>query len=130
MQTRNGFGEGGAPALHGNFLVVNWDHEGEDFVAAFDKRTGKELWAAEARRTTTWTTPLVVEHGGKAQVVVSATQRVRSYDLESGERDLGVRRHDRQCDSHAGDRLRARVCHQRFSRRGVARHQAGVRRVT
>lgn len=84
MRTRNGFGEGGAPALHGHILVVNWDHEGEDFVAAFDKKTGKELWRQKRDELTTWTSPLVVEHGGKAQVVVSATQRVRSYDLETG----------------------------------------------
>src|SRR5689334_2108449 len=31
MQTKMGFGEGASPALHGNVVVVNWDHEGEDF---------------------------------------------------------------------------------------------------
>jgi len=33
---------------------------------------------------TSWSTPLIVEHEGKAQVVVSATKRVRSYDLADG----------------------------------------------
>ena len=28
--------------------------------------------------------PLVVEHDGGAQIVTSATDRVRSYDLETG----------------------------------------------
>ena len=37
MQTRNGFGEGSSPALHGDTLVVNWDHEGDDFIVALDK---------------------------------------------------------------------------------------------
>ena len=41
LKTANGFGEGNSPAIHGNTLVVNWDHEGEDFIAAFDKTTGK-----------------------------------------------------------------------------------------
>ena len=36
MQTRNGFGEGSSPALHGDTLVVNWDHEGADFIVALD----------------------------------------------------------------------------------------------
>ncbi len=85
MSTRNGFGEGSSPALFGNVLVVNWDHEGKDFVVGIDTKTGKELWRNSDRdEPTSWATPLVVQSEGKAQVVVSATNRVRSYDLESG----------------------------------------------
>lgn len=85
MQTRGGFGEGASPALHGNTLVINWDHEGDDFVVAIDKRDGKELWRQKRDEATSWATPLIVEHEGKAQVIVSATNRIRSYDLASGE---------------------------------------------
>jgi outer membrane protein assembly factor BamB len=81
---RNEFGEGSTPALYGNHLVVVWDHQGESFVAAFDKRTGKELWRQKREEIDTWATPLVVEHAGRAQVVVSGMNRVRSYDLETG----------------------------------------------
>ena len=84
MQTRNSFGEGSTPALHGDTIVVNWDHEGEDFIVALDKKTGKERWRQKRDEPTTWSTPLVVEHGGKTQVVVSATNRIRSYDLATG----------------------------------------------
>lgn len=84
MTTRNGFGEGSSPALHGNTLVINWDHEGESFIVALDKRTGKELWRAIRDEITSWSTPLIVTHAGKAQVIVSATNRVRSYDLTNG----------------------------------------------
>lgn len=84
MRTRAGFGEGSSPALHGNTIVVNWDHEGDDFIAAFDKRTGDELWRQQRDEPTSWSTPLVVEHDGRMQVVTTATNRVRSYDLESG----------------------------------------------
>jgi outer membrane protein assembly factor BamB len=82
---RNEFGEGSTPALHGNHLVVVWDHQGESFVAALDKRTGKERWRAKRDEIDTWATPLVVEHDGRAQVVVSGMNRLRSYDLETGD---------------------------------------------
>jgi outer membrane protein assembly factor BamB len=85
MRTRNGFGEGSSPALHGDTLVINWDHEGDDFIVALDKRTGKELWRKPRQEITSWSTPFIIEHGGKAQVIVNATGRVRSYDLASGE---------------------------------------------
>ena len=85
QRTRNGFGEGSSPALHGNIVVVVWDHEGDDFIVAFDKKTGAELWRKPRQESTNWATPLVVEYGGKAQVVVNSSSKVRSYDLESGE---------------------------------------------
>ncbi|MFN3653069.1 MAG: PQQ-binding-like beta-propeller repeat protein [Armatimonadota bacterium] len=84
MRTRNGFGEGSSPALHGDTLVVNWDHEGDDFIAALDKKTGEERWRQPRDESTSWSTPLIVEHGGRTQVVTAATNRIRSYDLETG----------------------------------------------
>ena len=84
MHTRHGHGEGASPALHGDTLVVNWDHQGDSFVVAVDKRNGKQRWRAARGEITSWSTPLVVEHGGKQQVIVSATERVRAYDLATG----------------------------------------------
>jgi outer membrane protein assembly factor BamB len=78
------FGEGGSPALHGNTLLVNFDHQGDSFLTAIDKRTGATIWKVGRDEATSWSTPLVVDVNGRAQVVVSATQRVRGYDLESG----------------------------------------------
>jgi outer membrane protein assembly factor BamB len=84
QQTRAGFGEGNAPALHGNTVLVQWDHEGDDFIAAFDKETGKELWRQTREEATSWSTPLIVEHDGKPQVITAATTKIRSYDLATG----------------------------------------------
>ncbi len=81
---RNQFGEGTTPALHGNSLVVVWDHQGESFIAAFDKRTGEERWRAKRDEIDSWATPLIVEHAGRPQVVTSGMKQVRSYDLETG----------------------------------------------
>ena len=84
MQTLHAHGEGSSPVLYGDTLIVNWDHEGDSFLYAFDKRTGKQLWKTSRDEKTSWSTPLVVEVEGKAQIVVSATKRVRGYDLATG----------------------------------------------
>ena len=84
MKTKMGFGEGASPALSGDTVVVNWDHEGDDFLVALDKRTGKEQWRTPRDEGTGWSTPLIVEHDGKRQIVVNATGKVRSYDLTTG----------------------------------------------
>jgi outer membrane protein assembly factor BamB len=81
---RNQFGEGTTPALHGNTVVVVWDHQGESFIVALDKRTGEERWRTPRDEIDSWATPLVVEHGGRAQVVTSGMKQIRSYDLETG----------------------------------------------
>jgi outer membrane protein assembly factor BamB len=83
---RNEFGEGTTPALHGNRLVVVWDHfvPGASFIVALDKRTGTEIWRAKRDEIDTWATPLVIEQGGRAQVIVNGMNRLRSYDLETG----------------------------------------------
>jgi outer membrane protein assembly factor BamB len=85
MNIKMGFGEAASPALFGDRLVINWDHEGESFIVALDKRTGRELWRVPREEKTSWSTPLIVEHAGRAQVITSATSRVRSYDLATGE---------------------------------------------
>jgi len=84
METRYSWGEGASPALHGDALIVNWDHEGPSFITALDKRTGKTLWKTARDEVSSWTTPLIVEYGGGAQVVVPATKRIRAYDLKDG----------------------------------------------
>lgn len=84
MHTRHEHGEGASPALSGDTLIVNWDHQGDSFVVALDKATGRERWRAARDEITSWSTPLVVEHAGRAQVVIAATNRVRSYDVATG----------------------------------------------
>jgi outer membrane protein assembly factor BamB len=84
MSTRLGWGEAVTPVLHGDTLIVNWDQEADSFITALDARTGATRWKTPREEVTTWTTPLVVEYQGRTQVIVNATNRVRSYDLATG----------------------------------------------
>ncbi len=85
MLVRHSHGEGSSPALWGDALVVNWDHQGESFVVALDKNTGEERWRVSRQEITSWSTPLIVPRPCGAQVVIAATDRVRAYDLATGE---------------------------------------------
>ena len=86
MTTRLGYGEGSSPALWGDTLVVNWDHEGDSFVVALDARTGAERWRKQRPgELTSWSTPLVREHEGRVHVIVAGGGRTRGYDLRTGE---------------------------------------------
>ena len=82
---RSQFGEGSTPALHGNTLVIVWDHQGESVVVALEKRTGKELWRTPRKEIDTWATPLITTVNGKPQAIVPAMNRITSYDLATGD---------------------------------------------
>jgi outer membrane protein assembly factor BamB len=84
MKTRNGFGEGSSPALHGDAVVVIWDNETGSFIVCLDAASGEERWRVPRDEVSNWTTPVIVEHAGATQVIVNATKRVRSYDLKTG----------------------------------------------
>ena len=85
MYKRNTFGEGSSPILYDNTLVIVQDHEGDSFITALDKRTGDVLWKTDRDERTTWFSPIIVENDGKPQVITTGTNRVRSYDLATGE---------------------------------------------
>src|SRR5262249_51680023 len=84
MKMRLQFGEGTAPVLDERALILNFDQEQGSYILALDKTNGKELWRADREEMSAWAPPLVVEHAGKKQVVVAATDKVRSYELETG----------------------------------------------
>jgi outer membrane protein assembly factor BamB len=83
MRTRNEFGEGASPALHGDTVVIQWDHEGDDFILALDRKTGKEIWRVKRDEPTSWSTPLIVP-GTPTQVIANGRNAIRSYDLATG----------------------------------------------
>ncbi|MGI9243105.1 MAG: PQQ-binding-like beta-propeller repeat protein [Verrucomicrobiales bacterium] len=85
MRTRNSFGEGTSPALYGDTLVIKWDHEGDSFIAALDKKTGDEIWRRKRDEQTTWSTPFVVESGGKPVTIATGSGMVAAYDLKTGD---------------------------------------------
>ncbi len=41
LDKRMNFGEGSSPTLYGDRIIVTWDHEGQSFIVALDKKTGK-----------------------------------------------------------------------------------------
>ncbi|MEX2301612.1 MAG: PQQ-binding-like beta-propeller repeat protein [Bryobacterales bacterium] len=87
------FGTGASPALVGNQLLVLNDNEKQPFLAAFDKRTGKQLWrvvrdigsGGANSRNSGWATPFVWSNELRTEVVTIGPGITVSYDLEGKE---------------------------------------------
>ncbi len=86
------FGTGGSPALHGNTLVIVSDNEQQQFIAAFDARTGKERWRtprdlyvkADPRKSG-WSSPFIWAHPARTEIVAVGPGTAVSYDLAGKE---------------------------------------------
>jgi outer membrane protein assembly factor BamB len=85
LNTVMSFGEGSSAALASNAVIVLMDHQGDSFIYALNKETGETIWKKGRDERTSWATPLPVEVNGKLQVVTSATNFIRSYDVKTGE---------------------------------------------
>lgn len=85
MRKAGTFGEGSCPIVHGDTIIILQDHEDQSFITALDKQTGDEIWKMLRDERTTWTSPIIIEHNGKTQIIVPATNRTRSYDIANGE---------------------------------------------
>ena len=85
MRTRNSFGEGSSPALHGDTIILLWDQEDDSYIYAIDKKNGEIKWKRERNEATGWCTPIVTTHKGVTQVLVNGSKAVRSYRLNDGE---------------------------------------------
>jgi len=84
MRMRLAFGEGVPQTLDGDRLILNFDQEDGSYLLVLNKTTGKEVWRVERDEASSWSQPIVTTVGGRKQIIVAATRKVRAYDYETG----------------------------------------------
>lgn len=78
-------GPGGSPVLHEGLLIINCDGHDTQFVVALNAQSGKIVWRTARPSAMAYATPLVVQSGGRSQVVSPGAHRAVSYDPKTGE---------------------------------------------
>ena len=76
LQTKFAFGEGTSPVLHGDTLIVNWDHEGESFIASLDARISRAFDVRRGSLTVFVEVSNLLDHNNLCCI---------DYDLETDE---------------------------------------------
>ena len=88
------FGTGGSPALLGDMLLIVNDNEKQQFIAAFDTKTGKPVWRTNRNlaakgdgppRGSSWVTPFVWKNPQRTEVVTVGPGIAVSYDAAGKE---------------------------------------------
>jgi hypothetical protein len=79
-----GWGTGSSPALADGRVFVQCDNQESSFIAAFDAKSGKELWREKRDEGTTWASPYVWKNKERTELVTAGTKKIRSYDPATG----------------------------------------------
>lgn len=85
-------GPGSTAVLHGDRLIAHFDGSDSQFIAAFDKNTGKVAWKTlrsgemdpRPQQRKAYGTPLVATINGQPQVISSAANNIYGYDPQTG----------------------------------------------
>jgi outer membrane protein assembly factor BamB len=77
-------GEGCSPVIHEGKLVIVRDHSRQSSIEVLNAKNGTSLWKVDRHEDNAWATPAIVAHSGKTQVITTASDKVRSYDLNTG----------------------------------------------
>jgi outer membrane protein assembly factor BamB len=82
------WGFASSPVIHGNMVIVEADVQKDSFLAAFDIKTGKELWRTPRNDVPTFGSPAVAPYTANGangwQVVVNGWKHIGGYDLNTG----------------------------------------------
>ncbi|QDS89662.1 outer membrane biogenesis protein BamB [Rosistilla ulvae] len=73
------------PVLFGDLVIINGDHDGDSFLVALDRNTGKTVWKVPRRhQTRSYATPLIREVDGADQLVLPGSMAVTSFNPRDG----------------------------------------------
>ncbi|HEV3024026.1 MAG TPA: PQQ-binding-like beta-propeller repeat protein [Pirellulales bacterium] len=80
----NPWGSAASPVLVGDLVIQNADADQDSFLAAFDKRTGREAWRRPRPNRRGWSTPVVLTAGERQELVLNGHEGATAYDPASG----------------------------------------------
>ncbi len=73
------------PVLYKDLVIVNGDHDGDSYIVALDKDSGKTVWKVEREhKTRSYVTPIIRQYDGRTQMILSGSKCVTSYDPADG----------------------------------------------
>jgi outer membrane protein assembly factor BamB len=74
-----------SPLVFQDKVIVNCDHDGDGYIIALDRASGRQLWRIERpNKTRSYCAPLLRDMAGRIQMVLSGSKCVASYDPRDG----------------------------------------------
>ena len=75
------------PVLFEDFVILNGDHDGDAYLVALDRQSGRERWRTQREnKTRSYVTPIIRKIDGITQMILSGSLCIASYDPRNGKR--------------------------------------------
>ncbi|MCI0409865.1 MAG: PQQ-like beta-propeller repeat protein, partial [Acidobacteria bacterium] len=78
------WGTASSPIIYRNLVIVQADSQKRSFIAAFDVKTGKEIWRTPRPGISSFSTPTVIEGKTRAELIANGPDLVFGYDPLTG----------------------------------------------
>jgi len=75
---------GSSPIIYKDLVIVQADIQKNSFVAAYDLKTGKQLWKTSREEIPSWGTPTVYEGKTRSELITNGSKAIRGYDPLTG----------------------------------------------
>jgi len=79
------WGPASSPIIYGNTVIVQCDRSKDSYIAAFDLKTGQEVWKRQRDEISSWGTPAVFRGKLRDELVTNASRFIRAYNPATGE---------------------------------------------
>ena len=73
-----------SPIIYNGVLIIQCDVLENSFIAAYDVKTGKELWKTQRDEYPGWCTPNIYTNEGKTYIAINGYKNRGGYDFETG----------------------------------------------
>ena len=75
------------PVLFEDLVILNGDHDGNAYLVALDRQSGRQRWRTRREnKTRSYVTPIIREIDGITQMILSGSLCIASYDPRNGKR--------------------------------------------
>jgi outer membrane protein assembly factor BamB len=77
------FGYAASPVIYGSNVIVS-SEDSNGYIAAFDRKSGKEVWRTTRSGNSSYSSPIISKAGGHELLILTGNDKVTAYDPKSG----------------------------------------------
>ncbi|MCP4726187.1 MAG: PQQ-binding-like beta-propeller repeat protein, partial [bacterium] len=78
------WGFASSPIIYKGVVILQCDVKDDSFLAAYDVKTGRELWRNARESVSAWSTPTIYYHNNIPHIAVNGYEYICGYDFKTG----------------------------------------------
>lgn len=84
VPARYKYGYAASPQVYKSTVIVAAESDADSFLAAFDCKSGKQVWRTQRPKQISYSSPIIANIRGRDQILMSGCKLITSYDPANG----------------------------------------------